>query len=48
MGLLCLKRSLSGFCSDDDVRCRANDERGTATLPTPMTIAERAFGKDYT
>jgi predicted transcriptional regulator len=34
MGLLCLKRSLSGFCSDDDVRCRANDESGRGSLPS--------------
>ena len=26
LGLLCLKASATGFCSDDDVRARANDE----------------------
>ena len=33
MGLLCLKRSLSGFCSDDDVCSRANDDSDRGTLP---------------
>ena len=33
MGLLCLKRNHSGFCSDDDVRCRANDKSGRGSLP---------------
>ncbi len=28
LGLLCLKRSGSGFCSDDDVAARAAERRG--------------------
>lgn len=30
LGLLCLKRRLTGFCSDDDVRARAEDVQASA------------------
>jgi len=32
LGLLCLKASRAGFCSDQDVRARARGERGTAAV----------------
>jgi hypothetical protein len=32
LGLLCLKASRAGFCSDQDVRARAQDEAGPAAI----------------
>jgi hypothetical protein len=36
LGLLCLKASRAGFCSDQDVRARA---LGRPTLPPPVAVA---------
>jgi CBS domain-containing protein len=40
LGLLCLKASRAGFCSDQDVRARAMDQRdAVAVKGTPLTGA---------
>jgi CBS domain-containing protein len=39
LGLLCLKASRAGFCSDHDVRARALGEAARAVLPTAAAVA---------
>lgn len=42
LGLLCLKRTGTGFCSDADVQARADERRReAAATPTPDTTTRR-------
>lgn len=38
LGLLCLKRSLAGFCSDSDVSARMQDRPTTLTAEMPTSL----------
>ena len=44
LGLLCLKRTGLGFCSDSDVRARAAERAANAQRPMPWTRVTQDFG----
>ncbi|NUP46534.1 MAG: CBS domain-containing protein [Catenulispora sp.] len=44
MGLLCLKRTGRGFCSDADVRARAAEREGLARLSDSWLCRDRDLG----
>lgn len=47
LGLLCLKRTGLGFCSDTDVQARADERRNPATRTGPWSPYALSYNMSY-